>query len=121
MTLDTNILIAYLNGETGVVETLSNWRRENRALFISSISVAEILSLPSLLPQDAEKIKTFLNDFISITFDNYLAETVAQLRRIYKISIPDAAIAATAMTRNTPLITRDFGFKKIKELTVFNL
>lgn len=121
MILDTNILIAYLNGEIEVIETLSSWRRENRALFISSISVAEVLSLPSLSPQDTQKIKIFLSDFIAIPFDNYLAETVAQLRRKYKISIPDAVIAATALIRNAPLVTRDVGFRKVKELNIIEI
>ena len=36
MILDTNILIAYLNGESKIVETISHWKRSGRVLFISS-------------------------------------------------------------------------------------
>jgi len=36
MILDTNILIAYLNGESKIVETISDWKISGRVLFISS-------------------------------------------------------------------------------------
>jgi predicted nucleic acid-binding protein len=37
MVLDTNILIAYLNGEEKVIKMLSEWKNSGRALFISTI------------------------------------------------------------------------------------
>jgi len=77
MTIDTNILIAYLNGETKVQEFLDDWKRSNRLLYISSISVAELLALPNLSPQDVDNIRQFLHQFISVPFNNELAEATA--------------------------------------------
>lgn len=121
MTLDTNILIAYLNGETSVVQEVSRWKQEGRALFISSVTTAELLSLPTLSPDESETVLMFLRGFISTPFDDTLAETVAVLRRKYQIRIPDAAIAATALARGVPLVTRDRQFRKIKELHVIEI
>ena len=46
MTIDTNILISYLNGETKVQEVLDDWKQSNRLLFVSSITVAELVVVP---------------------------------------------------------------------------
>jgi hypothetical protein len=121
MVLDTNILIAYLNGEGKVIKMLSEWKSSGRALFISTISKAEVLSLPQLLPKDIEKIRFFLNNFFSVPFDDSIAEKAAFIRRIYKLKLPDAGIAATALAYNLPLVTRDCQFKKIKEIIVIEI
>ncbi len=121
MTLDTNILIAYLNGEANAVVAVSDWVRDGRALFISSVSVAEALALPGLTPQELDRVRKFLKNFISIPFDDALAETTAFLKRIYRFSLPDAAIAATAISRGTPLVTRDRKFGRIRGITVISI
>jgi len=121
MLLDTNILIAYLNGESKVVKILSDWKSSGRVLFISSISKAEILALPKISSSEASNIRLFLNDFLSIPFDDSIAESTAFLKRIYKLNLPDAGIAATALTRHLPLVSRDRQFLKIKEITVIKI
>ena len=121
MILDTNILISYFNGELNVVKTISDWKQSGRILFISSISVAEILALPTLTPDDIDKIRGFLNSFLSIPFDNSVAEAAAILKRTYQLNLPDAAIAATSLTRSLPLVTRDRQFHKIQEITVVEI
>jgi predicted nucleic acid-binding protein len=118
MTLDTNILIAYLNGEGEVVETLSNWRESGRVLFVSSLSVAEVLALPNLTPHEAEKAKIFLRGFISVPVDDDLAEMAAMIKRMYNLGLPDAIIAATALSNKVPIVTRDKQFLKIQEIIV---
>ena len=121
MTLDTNILIAYLSGEREVVDFVLEQREAGRAMFMSSIVVAELLSLPKLADADFRRMEDFIANFISVPFDNAIAVTAASLRRQYKLELPDAAIAATALIRQTPLITRDRGFRKISELTFIEL
>lgn len=118
MVLDTNILIAYLNGEQPVIDFISDLKQQGRALFISSINIAEILALPNLTTSDIKNIKRFLSEFISIPFDDALAETAALIKRVYKIGLPDAAIVATALSHKVNLVSRDKQFKKIRELRV---
>lgn len=117
MVVDTNIIIACLKGEP-VASVLSEWKRESRALFISSITVAETLSLPKLSHSEIIKIRAFLSNFISAPFDDAIAELAATLRRSYGLEIPDAGIAATALIRALPLATRDKQFLKIKEIKI---
>ncbi|MGH7141696.1 MAG: PIN domain-containing protein [Minisyncoccia bacterium] len=121
MTLDTNILIAYFDGEPAVVDFLIKEKEAGRAIFISSITIVELMSLPVLTDAHVRRFKNFVDDLVSVPFDNDLAEVAGYLRRRYKLALPDAAIAATALTRYTPLVTRDKGFRNVTELTFVDL
>ena len=121
MLFDTNILIQYLNGEEKIVTQLNNWRLEGRACIVSSISVAETLSLDTLSESDTKKVQSFLKTFVSVPFDDQIAFMAATIRRNYGLGLPDAAIAATATMLNVPLITQDKQFKKLKEITVVDI
>ena len=118
MVLDTNILIAYLKGEPEIVAALGQWRREGRGLVVSSISFAEVLALPALSGSEIQVVTRFLRSFLCIPFDERLAEKAARLARLYRLKIPDAAIAATAADCAMPLVSRDRGFRKVKEVSL---
>ena len=45
MVLDTNIVIAYLNGDEQVVATVRQWFVEGVGLFVSAVTYAEVLAL----------------------------------------------------------------------------
>lgn len=121
MTIDTNILIAYLNGEEEVVSVLNEWKQSNHSLFISSISIAELLALSRLGPQEINEIRHFLRQFISVSLDDRLAEYTAFVQRRNNLKLPDAAVASTALINNVPLVTRDIQFRRVKELTVISI
>ena len=121
MVLDTNILIGYLNGDQTVIDRLSQWRREGRSLFVSAITWSEVLSAPVLAPEDLNLVKEFLASFLCIPVDQTLAETAAFIKRVYRIPIPDATIAATAIKFNLPLVSRDRDFRHIKEILLLEI
>ncbi|MBI3290849.1 PIN domain-containing protein [Candidatus Falkowbacteria bacterium] len=66
-------------------------------------------------------MKLFLQTFIEVPFDNKIAERASFLRRQYKILLPDAAIAASALYNQVPLVTNDKAFQRIKEISVFKM
>lgn len=121
MLLDTNILIAYLANDRSIVDPLVRWKQTNQSLFISTISITEILSLTNLSNKEIAVIKNFLEDFIPMVLDVEIAETAAYFRRVYRLTLPDAEIAATAFVFSHPLVTRDRQFQKISELTVVDI
>ena len=118
MVLDTNILIAYLKGEPRVLATLEQWRLEGRALVVSSISFAEVLALPGLSGNEILVVTRFLRSFLCIPFDERLAEKAARFARLYRLKIPDAAIAATAVDCGIRFVSRDQGFRTVKEVSL---
>lgn len=119
MVLDSNVLINYLNGDRRVAEMLELWREQGFSLFISTITVAEVLSFPTVsTDRELDELRTFLKTFVPIPMDNKIAEIAAVLRRVYRLKLPDATIAATALFLKQPLASRDRGLKKIKEIEV---
>ena len=116
MVLDTNILIAYLNGEEQVVGTLQQWRLEQRALVISAVTFVELLALPTLTQAEINVIKRFLRTLLCIPLDERLAEEAARLVRTFRLRVPDAVIAATALACDMPLVSRDRAFRRVEEL-----
>jgi len=118
--LDTNILIAYLSGQKIVIETVQSWKSRG-PLFISSITTLELLALAELAPKDIQRIKLFLQNFISVPLDNNLSEIGALFKRTYGLELPDAAIAATAAVKNLTLVTRDKQFRKVREITTLKI
>ncbi len=113
MILDSNILIGYLNGDARIIATLQTWRESGTVLFISATSAIEVLSLSSLTSNDVAGIEKFLDDFIVIPVDMRLIGIAGHLRRAFRVSVPDAAIVATAITNHLPLVTRD---KKLRAI-----
>ena len=116
--LDSNIIIDYLHGDTAIISSLNEYREEQRALFISTITITEVLSLSSATPTEIKIIDDFLNSFILIQPDKHIAKTAATLRRNLNVSLPDALIVASAMVHNIPLATRAQKLRKIPNLDI---
>lgn len=123
MTIDANIIIAYLTGDERIVKTLSGWKRSGVPLFLSSIVEAEILSFTEWTDEERQDTESFLEEnFVSISFDRPIARLAASLRRTGRIKLPDAAIAATALYTGSPLVTRNVrDFRKVEGLTIIDL
>ena len=118
MTIDSNIIIAYLSNDEQVVQTIMRWREEGIALFLSSVVETEVLSYSNWKVEEQRAVEQFLKEnFTLIPFDRTLARIAAEIRRGSKIKFPDAAIAATALLTHTPLVTRNTrDFKQVPNL-----
>ena len=123
MTVDANIVIAYLAGEQKVIDALSQWRTEGKPFFLSTVAETEILSFSQWNDEERRTVEVFLvENFFSVPFDRTLARIAAAIRRTAKIKFPDAAIAATALYTHTPLVTRNLrDFKNIPDLQPFGI
>ncbi|MBU4298744.1 type II toxin-antitoxin system VapC family toxin [Patescibacteria group bacterium] len=113
--LDTNILIYYSFADKKVVSFLESNREA--IFYLPSIVAVEFLSYPLIDQETITKFRLFVSQTVVINLDLRIAELSAELRRIYKIKLADAVIAATAISTNSYLVTRDIkDFKKIKGL-----
>jgi len=120
MTLDTNTIIAYLDGEDGVVSTIHTPFQEGAILLIPAPVHTEVLSFFEFSPQEIRATDTFLmENFAFVHTDPRISRIAAELRRTVRIKTPDAYIAATALSYNTPLLTRNVrDFRHIPKLAV---
>lgn len=123
MTIDTNIVIAHLAGDTAVQSEFVRLKRMGISLILPAVVEMETLAYPNLTPAETRTIVSYFDEtYTSIPLDRAIAQIGGSLRRQYRIPFADAAIAATALYTNTPLITRNTkDFEKIPSLRIFPL
>ncbi len=111
--IDTNIAIFLLNGDRDLAEIL-----DEKKLFVSFVTQLELLSYSKLTLQQEKLIENMLSYCVVIDINNAIKSEVINLKKIYKIKLPDSIIAATALYLDLPLITADKGFSRIEELNL---
>jgi predicted nucleic acid-binding protein len=111
---DTNILIEFYKGNQKIVETLQNIGPSNLA--ISAVTTGE-LYYGAKDKRELRKIQKHLSLLQQIPLDEEISAHFISLLGAYslshKLSIPDALIAATAISQNIPIYTlnvKDFQF-----------
>jgi predicted nucleic acid-binding protein len=98
--LDTNIVICLQKGL--LVEPLP------RGTFaISVISEIELRGFSGLTTPQEDWLARFLATIAIVDIDSIVKEETIRLRRTTRLKLPDALIAATAMTCNAVLLTND--------------
>lgn len=115
--LDTNAIIALLRGEYGITELVGKADH----VCISVISRLEFLAFEGLSQKDKAVFLKFC-ERIHIhklnANDHELMELIIVIKKRYKLKLPGAIIAATAIIKDAVLITKDKDFSNIVELKV---
>lgn len=109
--VDTSLIVNLFNGVKEVQELITD-----RSLFVSIISEIEVLSFPDLTAKDTLLIKDFLSECYIVDIEPVIKDITIRIRSKFKVKLPDAVIAATAIYFDLPLFTMDKGFKKIDDL-----
>ena len=81
----------------------------------------ELPGIFSIYKSHIDLIEKILSDCIILDINLDIKKTAIKLKQKYKIKLPDAIIAATALYYNLPFITSDADFKKISELNLLFL
>ena len=104
---DSDVLIDHLNGSAAIPPTFAGSS-------YSSISRAELYSWEHA---DEVLIDRLLDQFEEVPVDRRVAEEAGRIRRDASIRLPDALIAASAITSKRPLFTRNTrDFRKVPRL-----
>lgn len=118
---DTNILIYHLNGVLSEEADRMIALRLVEQPVISIITRIEILGWPGQSPDALHKASLLLDLFEEQPLSNAIALECIRIRQHYRIKLPDAIIAATALYFQLPLMTRNApDFDPIEELRVIN-
>ena len=120
---DTNILIAWLKGDEQTIEILQKIGLEN--LLIPSITFMELIQ-GTRNKNELLKLKRKIKKYNIIHFNDVTSKLAINLAEKYYLShgllIPDAIIAATAITFNFKLFTYNLkDFKFLPEIQLYNL
>lgn len=113
---DTNI---FINISEGKID-LSNYL-DDKDIFISVITEIELLGFKNISIEEISFYKTIIDACFSLEIIPEIKEITISLKKKYKIKLPDALIAATAIFLEIPLLTFDKGFSEIEELELFLL
>jgi tRNA(fMet)-specific endonuclease VapC len=117
--LDTNAIVALLQGNPQLIQLLQNadW------IGVSVISEIEFLAFSGLSQNDRLLFQQFLQrvEVVGLTAgDALLIEKIIEIRQQYRLKLPDAAIAAMAIQNSTSLVTADREFAKVTILNIIN-
>ena len=117
---DTNIFIAQLVNDPKAVEFFSPFFLSQNDIVTSQIVRMELLSYPGITLRSETIIKLLLDEFEVISIDDNIEREAINLRRNFKIKLPDAIIAATSIVEKAELVTFNTkDFTKIKELKLY--
>ena len=94
---------------------------DKKSLFVSTITELELLSFHSLRDDELDKINMFFGFCEIIELTPSIKSKTVELRKKYKLKLPDSIICASAVTHNLVLVSADKQLQKIKELRVITL
>jgi tRNA(fMet)-specific endonuclease VapC len=115
--LDTNAVIALLNGDTKLQKACG----QAKWIGISIITELEFLSFSKISANDValfQKFKSRIKVIDLMSSDTTMLNEIIDLRSSYNIKLPDAIVAAAAMSNNADLVTNDSIFNRVSTLTL---
>ena len=112
LVLDTNVII-YLSKKLVLPEQIFDEGSKNA---ISVISKMELLGYPFTNDLEEQYLLEILNALIVVPLTDEIVNLTIDIRKKYKIKLPDAIIYSTAKALNAKLITNNItDFNKVNE------
>ncbi len=99
---DTNILIDFLNGEAAASNELALYDHR----IISIITYIEVL-VGTGTAEEERLIRGFLSSFAVRGLSQSIADLAINLRKTYRLKIPDAVVYATARDAGCLMVSRN--------------
>lgn len=116
--IDTNSVIDYLDNK---LPTKANEIFEGTTSKISVITRIELLSWPGATKTQTNILLNFIDESELYHLEESVILKTIEIRKKYKVKLPDAIIAATAIVNNFSIITRNTNdFDKIEQLETIN-
>jgi predicted nucleic acid-binding protein len=98
---DSNIVIDFLNGQPEAIAAFGAYHPP----VLSIISWIEVMAGSTATSQD--DTRKFLGNFDIIALNQEIAEEAMDIRRTYRLKLPDAVIWASARVEGLIFVTRD--------------
>jgi predicted nucleic acid-binding protein len=108
--LDTNAILYLLGGKLAQSLPVGEY-------FISVVSEMELLSYPLLDESQQAKIRNFLSAVTVVDLTEEVKTLAIGLRRGHLLKLPDAIVAATALSLGAQLVTNDAKLLRVPGLS----
>ncbi|QTA92067.1 type II toxin-antitoxin system VapC family toxin [Desulfonema magnum] len=119
--MDSNILIYHINEQLNECAEHLLTQALRQGSHISVISRIEVLGWPGHTESSLKATEDLLGRFAEHPLGSEIAGICIAIRQNYRIKLPDAIIAGTALYLDLPLMTRNIeDFKQISELTLID-
>ncbi|HPI18901.1 MAG TPA: PIN domain-containing protein [Candidatus Kapabacteria bacterium] len=119
--VDTNIIIYYLDNQIPLSQLHKIENIFIESFNISTITKIELLGWHKINNTVKKKIEEFISNSQVFYFDSIIEKKVIEIKQEFKIAIPDAIIAATALINNFIVVTRnEKDFINIPQLNIYN-
>ena len=112
--LDSNIVIYLSQGRISA----ENLIQDGFVYYVSIITYMEVMSYKFGSDLEEKSVKDLLGLFNIVYFNERIVDKVIEIRKRYKLKLPDAIICATAIINNFTLLTGDGDFETVKELSL---
>ena len=109
--IDTNICIYLLNGDVKLAHLL-----QDQSIHISFITEIELFAYHGNTAEPINILNTFINSVTVLDVSNDIKQKMIDIRKSYKLKLPDSIIAASALSKNLPFVTADKKFGKVSNL-----
>ncbi|MDA3818429.1 MAG: type II toxin-antitoxin system VapC family toxin [Prolixibacteraceae bacterium] len=119
--IDTNVAIDYI-GETLPEKALNELDSFfDKKFYISIINKIELLGFKDIKDEEEQNFCKLINASTILNLTDDIVTKTIEIRKHYKIKLPDAIISATALTHNLIIITRNTkDFEKIEGIEILN-
>lgn len=119
--LDSNVVMGYLNQDatTGFINQFEQSLIEGAA--VSVITTIEVLGWRGHNAASRANAEKLLGCMDEISLSTLVVQQTISLRTVYSIKLPDAVIAATALTHGLKLVSRNLAdFDRVAGLSIIN-
>ncbi len=118
--IDTNIAIGYVGNRLDINLMNKLDRIFDGTYHLSVINKIEILGYPNLSLEEEKVFNLLINNAILHPIDNVIIEKTIEIKKNYRIKLPDALIAATCLVYQLEIFTLNLkDFKNITDLLFF--
>ena len=103
--IDTNIAIGYIGNRLDIQLMDKLDQIFNSQFHFSVINKIELLGYPDLNKNEEEKFNLLIDHSTLHPIDNKTIEKTIEIRKMHKIKLPDAIIAATCLENGLEILT----------------
>ncbi len=116
--LDSNIIIA-MRDKLYTRQVAS--QLEQQRPYTCNVVIAEVLGFSGLTEADSQDFIELFSTMTNLNFDDKITQQTIEIRKLIKINLPDAIIAATAIANGLTLWTHNIeDFENIPRLKLFD-